>query len=110
MRKIVEIRFTDRAAGDGDSLGNRIGGPVRATARIDGGGAIEMDADSAGIPRKGVIVVIEAIPTGIKRSAIAARGRRRRAELLFFGIAQNRQPDFASELFRLINVPVSRAV
>src|SRR6185437_7449477 len=110
MRKIVEIRFTDRAAGDGDSLGNRIGGPVRATAGIDGGGAIEMDADSAGIPGKGVVVVVEAIPTGIKRSAIAARGRRRSAELFLVGVFQNREPDFASEMFRLINVPVSRSI
>src|SRR5690348_10702148 len=110
MRKIVEIRLTDRAASDGDSLGNRIGGPVRATAGIDGRGAIEMDADSAGIPGKGIVVVVEAIPTGIKRSAIAARRRRRSAEFLFFGIAQNRQPDFASELFGLIDVPVSRSI
>src|SRR6478736_2016780 len=106
MRKVVEIRFADCAAADCNSFTDGIGDPVGTTAGIDSRGAIQMYADSAGIPGECVIVVVEAVPAGIKSGAVATRHGRGCAELLFVSVLQDRKADFAGEGFSLIDIPV----
>src|SRR6478672_5607933 len=106
MRDVVEIWLADRAAADGDSLAHGIGHPVEATARVNGGGAIQMNADGAWIPGERIVVVIETVPAGIERRAITARGSGRRAEFFLAAVVQDRESHSAGELLGLIDIPV----
>src|SRR5579875_3943190 len=50
--------FAHGSGGESNAFQESVGNPVGACARIEGGVAIQVDADRAGGPRKGIVVMV----------------------------------------------------
>jgi hypothetical protein len=71
-----QIGFGDRAIRNGQAAINRIRRPVRSAARIRRRSAIDVKGDRSGLPRKGVVVIIQRIPARVENCVVATQRRR----------------------------------
>src|SRR5262249_34273525 len=77
---------------------------------IAGGRTVQMDADGPGIPAKGIVIVAQCVPTGIKRRMITAQWSGSSAEFFLMIVFNDGKACAFGEIRRTIDFPVPCSV
>ncbi|HEY7387798.1 MAG TPA: hypothetical protein VH640_04780 [Bryobacteraceae bacterium] len=79
MRQVPQVGLGDRSAGDRDPFEQRICHPISPFARIQRGIAFEVNPDRSRRHENAIVVVINAVPSGVESRVIAPYWSRRAA-------------------------------